>query len=304
MQPFRNIRRRQTGRYLELDSTRQSIGELHTRLVAQCQILTLHEAEFSVFSQWGEDGIIQYLVRQLPVIEGSFVEIGVGDYAESNTRFLLVKNNWRGLIVDAGVSHIQFVTESGLRWRHHIEPISIFITRENVNHVLSEAGFNGGIDLLSLDIDGNDYWILDALEGVRPKIIVAEYNSLFGSERRVSIPYDPSFRRQTAHYSSLYYGASLGAIAGLMDDRDYALIGANSAGNNAFFLRREFVTDLPEQRVDEAFVGRRFREARDKEGNLMYTSSDVAQLQLIASMPLLDLDTGREASIHELYGLE
>ena len=119
--------------------------------------MTLREAEFGIFSQWGEDGIIQYLVGRVPIERKAFVEIGVEDYRECNTRFLLCNNNWEGLIVDSGTAHLRTLEEEGLRWRYGIDGVSRWVTSDNVNGILEEAGMTGDIGLLSLDIDGVDY---------------------------------------------------------------------------------------------------------------------------------------------------
>ena len=174
-----------------------------------------------------------------------FVELGVEDYSESNTRFLLCNNNWRGLIIDSGKSHIEFLARTGLDWRHQIDAVSAFVNRDNINELIANSGIRGDIGLLSVDIDGNDYWVLEALDVVSPRILIVEYNSTFGPEAAVTIPYDESFRREATHYSNLYWGASIAALTRLADAKGYALVGGNSAGNNAFFVREDVLGALP-----------------------------------------------------------
>ena len=171
------------------------IGDLQSRWVAGLRSDEIERAEFRVFSQFGEDGIIQFLVQRVPIGSQVFVEFGVEDYAESNTRFLLVHDAWRGLIIDAGTAHQRFLEDSRLAWRTTIDAATAFIDRENVNDVIRAAGVSGEIGLLSIDIDGNDYWVLDAIDCVSPQILVAEYNSVFGPDRAVTVPYDPGFDR-------------------------------------------------------------------------------------------------------------
>lgn len=287
----------------EADALRAQIGGVEARLAASLPPGSIREAEFSVFSQFGEDGIIQHLVRNVPIENEAFVEFGVEDYSESNTRFLLVHDNWRGLVMDGGSEHIAFLEASGLRWRHEIHAVSAFVDRDNINRLIRDAGFEGDIGLLSVDIDGNDYWVLEAIDAVSPRILVTEYNSAFGPDRAVTVPYDPSFRRLDKHSSGLYWGASLAALESLARRKGYALVGGNRAGNNAFFVRRDVLGELPEVDVRAAWSESRFRESRSPEGELTYVTGHRAQLRLIRDLPLVDLDgDGSERAIAELYG--
>src|SRR6266404_297437 len=154
---------------------------------------SLRDAEFKVFSQFGDDGIIQYLIHRLAPLPDSFVEFGVENYRESNTRFLLLNNNWRGLVMDSDEDSIRYIQKDDVSWRHTLTAHCAFINRDNINDLLAEAGFTGEIGLLSIDIDGNDYWVWEKLEVVDPVIVIVEYNSIFGSDLAVTIPYDPKF---------------------------------------------------------------------------------------------------------------
>ena len=133
----------------------------------------LADAEFKVFSQFGDDGIIQYLLQQVEIPETSrrFIEFGVQDYQESNTRFLMVNDNWRGLIIDGSESNIQKVVSDPLYWRHDLTAVAAFIDRDNINDLFSSNGYSGEIGLLSVDIDGNDYWVWEAIDAVSPRIV-------------------------------------------------------------------------------------------------------------------------------------
>jgi hypothetical protein len=141
----------------DLDTLRAQLGGLESRAVAALPSDRLRDAEFTVFSQFGEDGILQFLVQRVPIEHDVFVEFGVEDYHESNTRFLLVHDNWRGLIIDGGTTHHDFLGSTGLRWRHHIDAVTAFIDRDNINDLIRAAGIEGDVGLLSVDIDGNDY---------------------------------------------------------------------------------------------------------------------------------------------------
>jgi hypothetical protein len=117
-----------------------------------------------------------------------FVEFGVEDYTESNTRFLLVKDNWKGLVIDADADNVRSIRDSPLYWRQDLTAAQAFVTRDNVDEVLISQGFGGPVGLLSIDVDGNDYWIWEALRAADPDIVVIEYNSAFAAERAVVVP--------------------------------------------------------------------------------------------------------------------
>jgi hypothetical protein len=279
------------------------VGALQCRWVAGLGPDELERAEFRVFSQFGEDGIIQFLVQRVPIENRVFVELGVEDYSESNTRFLLVNDAWRGLIVDAGSAHRRFLEESRLAWRTTIDAVTSFIDRDNVNNVIRGGGVSGEIGLLSIDIDGNDYWVLDAIDCVSPRLVVAEYNSLFGPELAVTVPYDAGFVRGRKHFSQLYWGASLAALMRAADAKGLALVGGNRAGNNAFFVRRDALGEIPERSPSDCWRPAQFRESRAAGGDLTFLSNDAEKRRLVRHLPLVDLEDGSERPIADLYGV-
>ncbi len=174
-------------------------------------------------------------------------------------------------------------------WRSDIKALNAFVTRDNINELITSAGIGGDIGLLSVDIDGNDYWVWEAITAVQPQIVVAEYNSRFGADRAVTVPYDPAFTRAAAHYSMIYYGASLAALAALGDRKGYDLVGCNSAGNNAFFVRRDCrPAAVPGMSAAAAFVAASFREARGKDGELAFLSLE-DERALLDTLPLVDV---------------
>jgi hypothetical protein len=286
----------------ELDALRVQLGGLESRSVAQLPPDRLRDAEFTVFSQFGEDGILQFLVQRIPIEHEVFVEFGVEDYHESNTRFLLVHDNWRGLIIDGGRTHVDFLRATGLGWRHHIDAVSAFIDRDNIDDLIRSAGIEGDIGVLSVDIDGNDYWVLERIEVVSPRILIVEYNSTFGPEAAVTVPYDPAFVRGEKHASWLYWGASLAALTRLADRKGYALVGGNRAGNNAFYVRRDVLGDLLEVAVADAYAPSRFRESRGPGDELSYVSDHRDRLALFIEMPLWDLDSEATVTVGERFG--
>lgn len=277
-------------------------GRLFARINRQSYPLrSLREAEFKVFSQFGEDGILQYLIEEtsIQVNEEVFVEFGVQDYSESNTRFLLVNNNWRGLIIDGNEQFMQSVRKTDYYWRHDLTAVTAWIDKDNINDLIRAAGITGEIGLLSIDVDGNDYWIWKAIDVISPVIVAVEWNSIFGGKHALSIPYDRGFRRAEAHYSCLYWGTSIAALEYLGKMKGYVLVGSNTSGNNLFFVRKDRLGRLKEVSSHEAYVRSRFRESRDPSGNLNYLSYEDARAE-IRDMPLINVKTLELTSLRKL----
>jgi hypothetical protein len=259
---------------------------------------SLRDAEFQAFSQFGEDGAIQWLIARVPIADRSFVEFGVEDYGESNTRFLLEQDGWRGLILDGGSDHVDYVRREGLAWRLPIDARQAFVTAENIDALL--AGQPADLGLLSVDVDGMDYWILSAIRAVRPRIVVCEYNSLWGPDAAVSVPYRPDFDRRRAHHSLLYFGASISALEHWGRTYGYRLVGSTRQGVNAFLVRDDVAGDLADLSGAEAWVETPVRQARDEKGELTYVTGQGAQRSLIAHLPLVDVTTGDSLAVGDL----
>jgi hypothetical protein len=250
---------------------------LHGKLLSNSlrslgSVSSIHEVEFSIFSQWGDDGIIQWLVHSIDFPHHTFIEFGVEDFRESNTRFLMINNNWSGLVMDGSDRNIKAIKSSEYFWKYDLSAQSAFITKENINGILALYDFQKDVGILHIDIDGNDYWIWKEISVISPIVVIIEYNSVFGNERSITIPYEPSFNRSEAHSSNLFAGASLPALYDLAKSRGYVFIGCNSAGNNAYFVRKDKINDtIREVSLESGYVQAKFRESRDKEGNLNFS---------------------------------
>lgn len=267
------------------------------------KIASLEEAEFQVFSQFGEDGIIQWLLHHVSIGEKTFIEFGVEDYSEANTRFLLMNNNWTGLVMDGSEENISRLNAWKYLWKYDLLTKAVFITKENINSTIVESGVGeGDIGLLSIDLDGNDYWILNAIDCVQPRIVICEYNNLFGLEP-VSVPYDETFVRTEKHYSNLYWGASLGAFLKWAEKNGYYYMGSNSAGNKAFFVRKDCISAEMVPANAHIFVESRYRESRGKGGELTYLRGG-ERLACIKDMELVNVETGRMDTIANIYHLQ
>jgi len=280
--------------------TRLLLGKILTNQVRAHGVYeNIHEAEFQVFSQFGDDGILQYLINQTQPEVETFIEFGVQDYSEANTRFLLLNNNWRGLIMDGAAQSMNALRADELYWRHDLTAVGAFITRENVNQLFLDNGFSGEIGLLSIDIDGNDYWVWEAIQMVSPVLVVIEYNSVFGAEHAITIPYDSVFYRTEVHYSNLYWGASLKALCILAEKKGYAFVGCNSNGNNAHFVRKDKIGQIPVLTCQQGYVESKFRESRDQNGNLTFIFGK-SRLNIIQHMLIFDVETNSLKKIQEL----
>lgn len=277
-------------------------AKLLTNEIYDRRLQSLEEAEFQVFSQFGEDGIIQWLIHNVDISDRTFVEFGVEDYTEANTRFLLMNNNWTGLVMDGSKESVDRIKGWELFWKYDLTAVEAFITRENINQLITDAGFQGDIGILSIDLDGNDWWILNAVTCVSPRILICEYNNIFGAEKRVTVPYDAQFVRTEKHYSNLYWGCSIGAFCGWAQENGYYYMGSNSAGNNAFFVRKDCIKPdrIPEKA--NVFVESRYRESRDQAGNLTYLREN-DRLKCIKSMELFEIETGHTDTIENIYHL-
>ncbi len=274
-------------RILELAGA--ALSELMARKHA---VRSLQDVEFRVFSQFGDDGIIQWLVRQFPDLPKRFVEFGVEDYSESNTRFLMINNNWRGLVMDGSAANIARLKRRNWFWRYDLTAKAHFVTRENVDPFIAAWLDGEPLGLLHIDVDGNDYWLWDAIRCTSPAIVIVEYNALLGDERAVTIPYKPDFGRFDAHHSGQYFGASLPALSFLAQKKGYTFLGCNGAGNNAYYVRNDLVkSEWRDILANAKFVKPAFRESRDANGRLDYLTYPERQ-RLIRGLPVVNVVSG------------
>jgi hypothetical protein len=193
--------------------------------------------EFSGFSQNGEDGIIDVLCQHLLAPNRYFIEIGASNGLENNTSWLALGRRYSGLMIDGDRSKIAESEQTLKRLNWSLEFASLMVTRETVREIERLALLRNP-DVLSLDIDSTDYYIAEALlnAGFRPRIFIAEYNSVFGPVRSVAIPYSEDFNRHRAHRSGYYYGVSITALRHLFTRHGYRFVTVEQNGLNAFFV--------------------------------------------------------------------
>ena len=262
-------------------------------------IYDLGDVEFSCFSQWGEDGIINWLISNLPPIPKKFVEFGVENYQESNTRLLLYLHNWQGLVIDSSNDHIQDIKAQDISWRYQIDAICEHISKDNINQLLEKNGMTSDIGLLSIDIDGNDYYVWQSIDIIKPVIVVVEFNAVLGDIHSITVPYNPDFFRTKAHYSNLYFGASLTALITLGKEKGYTFVGTNTNGVNAFFIRDDFAPKITSLLSSISAYPSVSREARDTDGKLTLLSG-LDRLEIIRDCKIFNIATNEMTKIDKL----
>jgi hypothetical protein len=203
--------------------------------------------ELRVFSQNGEDGVLAEILRRIGVAGGGFVEFGVQDGTEGNTVFLAHVLGWAGVYLeadDAGFAALERRWAASAR----VRTVHAAVEPDTVQALFAGAGVPEEPDVVSIDVDGNDYWIWRALTRYRPRVVVIEYNGALEPGRRLVQPRDTGSWRETE-----FYGASLEALVALGERKGYRLVHCEMTGNNAFFLR----DDLPGEFVPAGQVARR-----------------------------------------------
>jgi len=213
----------------------------------KCPSSTLKDSGFRVHSQHDEDGILLFIFSLVGTTNKRCVEICAGDGIECNTANLIINHRWIGLLCDGKEQNIEearqfYSTNPETKyWPPTI--IKEWITKDNVNRVLQDNCFTGEIDLLSLDIDGIDYWLWKEISCISPRVVVLEFNHLWGPDASVTVPYRDDFVAEFTQYGSDYAGASLKAFVKLGKKKDYRLVGTNAIATNAFFVRNDIVCD-------------------------------------------------------------
>lgn len=213
------------------------------RLLARSDYADPRRLERSGYKGWSqndEDGILAEIFRRIGIDHHAFIEFGVGDGCENNSVALLTQG-WRGLWVEGDEAHAASI-------RHNFSPLiqasllhfsHSFVTRENAATIAAAAGLGAGIDLLSIDLDGNDYHVWEALANLNPRVVVVEYNAKFRPPADWVWPY----REDNVWNATDAFGASLCAFDRMARSRGYQLVGCNLTGANAFFVRTDLARD-------------------------------------------------------------
>jgi hypothetical protein len=223
------------------------------------RVLNFDSVEFRNYSQNGEDGILWYVFSLLGTVNKKCIEICAGDGIQCNTANLIINDGWTGLLFEGNPS---LVRKGQAFFKTHPDTFAYpprfchaWVTAENVNDLVRDNGFIGEIDLLSIDVDGVDFWIWNAIEAIRPRVVVAEIQALWGAEASVTVPYRPDFRAEYISGFGVYCGASLPAFVKLANKKGYRLVGCQRYGYNAFFIRNDVGQNLfPEIPPEQCFL--------------------------------------------------
>lgn len=281
----------------EFSSIRVRIGQqtlLSSKLLRQT-FTKLSDAEVTIFSQWGEDGILDYLSDVASLDRPTILELGAGNFEECNSRFLIENRLSNSVLVDARKDLVTRAENDGAFWKTHLLAINSWITPETIKDIQSTArAFLGRIDIVSVDIDGNDFWVMREFDFTDVSIVVAEYNPLFGASFPVTIPRDDSFVRERAHHSNLYYGVGLRAWVNLFESHGLVFVGTNKVGSNAFFIRKQLLPGLhfvPNPDLN-TYINWGVRESRSSSGKLSFLSG-AERISEISHLKLFNVETGK-----------
>lgn len=204
---------------------------------------------FRVFSQNDEDGILLYIFSLIGTVNKKVVEVCAADGIQCNSANLIINHGWTGLLFEGDEEAVKKgrAFYANCKDTHIFPPqfVHAWIDAECINTLISSHGFKNEIDLLIVDMDGVDYWIWKAIDCIKPRVVIVEYQDIWGAERSVTVPYRRDFNRFDIHED--YFGASLPAFVKLGREKGYRLVGCNRYGFNAFFVRSGIGEDiLPE----------------------------------------------------------
>jgi hypothetical protein len=253
----------------------------------------LSDASFRVFSQFGEDGILDFLCDTLKIIRPKVLELGAGNFNECNSRALAEYRGAEVVAVDARKDLISSIKKLDLYWKNHIFPLETWITPESIKGIQDFAH-------ISIDLDGNDYWVAQAMDLTNIKIIVVEYNPLFGHKKAISIKRNDNFDRTKAHFSWDYFGASLRAYIHLFEKSGFCFVGTNLQCFNAFFIRLSEIDNLnfKVEKDLSKFINGGMRDGRNLDSRLSYKSY-FERVRDIENLPVVDVVTEKEIFIGE-----
>jgi len=192
---------------------------------SQSDVPGLARYEYSWLSQNGEDGIIRYLFDEIGYESRWLVEFGFGA-VQCNALRLILQEDFNALLMDGSTENVDFFNHTAAKFDvDRARALQTFITRDNLQELISGNGVPREIDFLSLDVDGNDYWFWETLECISPRVVCIEYNAGIGPDLSWTVPYDDEFERYSKHASGFFHGASLTALESLGQRKGYYLIG-------------------------------------------------------------------------------
>ena len=258
----------------------------------------ISKSGIKIYSQNEEDGIILYILKHIGIKTKKFIEIGIENGTECNTTNLLKNFNWKGIQIEGNKklynnAKIQLKKILGKKI-NNLKLLNSFVTKENINNIIkknleADINFKEEIDLLSIDIDGNDFWIWKSIECIKPRLVIIEYNSFFGSYSSCTIKYNPKFSWDHIN-NKAYYGASLKALEKLGKQKNYKLIGVDNNGVNAFFVRNDLAnkTNIKSKKVKQIFLNNK-REFRNIKQYIYEQEKILKKLENYKTKPVIEI---------------
>jgi hypothetical protein len=234
---------------LNLDHTSSKEAQLvlyHTYrdMASRGIVPSFSDVGFRCHSQFEEDGILLFIFALIGTTNKKVVELCAGDGIECMSTNLILNHGWWGYLFDGNKRCVErgsnFFCKSKDTFLYPPKFTNAWITAENVNDIICEAGVSGDIDLLALDIDGMDYWVWKAIHQIRPRVVVCETQNVIAADDGLTVPYDPNFVMKTPDY----FGASLAAMTKLAEEKGYRLVGTHRYGFNAFYVLKEIGADI------------------------------------------------------------
>lgn len=222
----------------------------------------INEVGFKAFSQTNEDGILHYIFSLIGTKNKKCVELGCGSGIECNTANLIINHGWNGLLIDGNKDQIRegnsFYRQNSHTYVYPPKLRHAWITKENINNILVENGFEGEIDLLSIDLSGVDYWIWEAIEVIAPRVLVLDYQDILGPNKSLTVPYHETFngfKTGSTYGFPNYSGASLLAFKKLAEKRGFRLVGTNQYNFAAFYIKNPLgLKEIPEVSIETCFT--------------------------------------------------
>lgn len=245
----------------------------------------VNKHEFRAYSQNGEDGILLWLFSQIGTGTKTFIEFGSGSGRECLAANLILNFGWKGLLMDGSeenVAEAKLFFKYLMPWSEYeqLEIRKEFVTKENIESLLASRKHQGEVDFLSIDIDGNDYWVWEAIESIKPRVSVIEYNASFGPTRSITVPYKPDFDAYAEQPLGLYHGVSVQALVKLGERKGYKFVGCDSNGANTFFVRNDLAASLESADPAVAFYDNQHKVKR---------GSTEAQWEKIKHLPVVEV---------------
>lgn len=288
---FKNLKRKIKTKFQErLDSQKVLLAkslEKNNNIINQ--VKTLKDLEFKCFSQFGDDGIISWITNKFTseyfIDNFTFYEMACGNLDESNSKYQILSNNYSSKVFDIDKNSISEIKNSYIYQKYNIQATAVKITKDNVFGLIDKEDKNV---IFNLDIDGNDYWILESInfDKFKPLMFVCEYNNVFGYEKLATIKYDEDFNRFNFSDSGCIYGASISLLISFFKKKNYLFVGTNSASNNAYFIQNDFADYFNKAIQSKIIHSQKFSEilnkinfSKDKKINEEYIKNDLARVK-------------------------